>query len=161
MTHVAFSNVRGEATRPLVKMDASRRRLSTIVARHAPNDRPFVVSLHRHEPGTEAEVRPTDESVRLRSQWAQTLVGSDTVVLITTLPLGGGSSAAGGSASTGKSVGMALAAVALAIAAPGIGTAAAGVLGIGTIGGQLIAAGLVVGDTGYFNRKEDESKCLH
>jgi hypothetical protein len=143
MSTVAFANVKGDSTRPLVQLDKRRRRLSTIVARHAPKNRPYIVSVHRVD--NPATVRPTDDTVRLRAQWKDTLVGQNQLVLLTVLPLGSSSGGAGGSSATTKSVGMALAAVALAIAAPGIGTAVAGALGAGTLGGQLIAAGMIVG----------------
>jgi hypothetical protein len=42
MSTVAFANVRGETVCPLVQLDRLRRRLSTIVARYAPKDRPFL-----------------------------------------------------------------------------------------------------------------------
>jgi hypothetical protein len=141
MVAVVSQNVVGKDVKPPVELDRRRRRLSTLVANHAPKDRAFIVSVHRQGDSR----RPDDNTVRLRAQWKDTFVSRDDAVLITYLPLGGGSNA-GSSGVGGKQVGMALAMVALAIAAPGIGTGIAGVLGGGAILGQAISAGIIIGN---------------
>jgi len=142
MTLVLRQNVRGLSLAPPVTLDRRRRRLSTIVARHGDCSRPLIVSVHRR--GGEGGCLPTDDTVRLRATWRDTLVGPDDVVAITTLPLGGGA----GGRQQGKQIGMAVGMLALAIAMP----YAIGALGVAgsTIGslsftGKLIAAGLTAG----------------
>src|SRR4051812_6714989 len=113
MTTILHRNVVGREMRPVVALPSRRRRLSTIAKRHAPKDRPFIVSVHRA--GCES-LRPCDESVRVRKQWAGTLIGPRDTVVITYLPLGGGGS--GGGPSTAKQIGGAVALLALVVAAP-------------------------------------------
>lgn len=140
MTLVLSQNVRGHEFAPPVTLDRRRRRLSTIVARHADKSRPFMVSVHRKSSGYAV----SDASVRLRATWRDTLIGPDDAVVITVLPLGGGA----GGQKAGKQIGMAVGMLALAIVMP----YAVGALGIAgsTIGslsvvGKLVAAGLTAG----------------
>jgi len=149
LTLVLRQNVRGLPLAPPVTLDRRRRRLSTIVARHGDRSRPVIVSVHRR--GGEGGCLPTDDTVRLRGAWRDTLVGPDDVVAITTLPLGDG---AGGGRQAGKQIGMAVGMLALAIAMPYAVGALAGAAGLtGTFGavgaltltGKIVAAGLTAG----------------
>ncbi|MGE0524380.1 MAG: hypothetical protein AB7O60_15270 [Variibacter sp.] len=137
MTLVLRQNVVCQPTAAPVTLDRRRRRLSAIAKRHAPKDRPYIVSLHRRGD----LLKPEDHTVRLRKTWAKTLVGPNDIVVITQLPLGGG---AGGS--TAKQIGGAVAMIALVLAAPYLvgGLAAAGVPGLIGAGGALTAVGQAV-----------------
>lgn len=147
MAIVQFCNVRGEPQGDAIPLDRRRRRLSTVVAKHTTNRRPFLVSVHRRG----ADVVVTDATVRMRKQWKDTLIGADDVVLVTYLPMGGGA----GGQKVGKQIGMAVAMIALAIAMPyAIGAIGAGVAGMGSlvtaagalsVTGKLVAAGLTAG----------------
>lgn len=86
-----------------------RRRLSTIMARHAGDRRAIPLVFRRGVNWREATAADIDRAARLRSQYSSTLVGPhDTVVLY--IPVRGRTAAA---------IGLALAAIALvAIAGP-------------------------------------------
>ncbi|HUD90581.1 hypothetical protein [Sphingobium sp.] len=143
MATVQFCNVRGEPQGAPVLLDRRRRRLSTIAKQHANKRRPFMVSVHRGV-GPGDKIVPSDDTVRTRAEWKDTLIGAGDVVLITYLPMGGGA----GGQKAGKQIGMAVAMIALAVAMP----YAVGALGIAgsTIGslslvGKAVAAGLTAG----------------
>lgn len=132
MTLVYRHNCLSEPLAPPLALDRRRRRLSGVVARHAPKDRPFIVSVHRR-----GEVlKPQDHTVRLPARhpdydgplWREILVGPNDVVLITELPMGGGA----GGQSSGKQIGTALAMIALVIVASVVA---------GPIAGTFFAAG--------------------
>lgn len=129
MASVVFQNVRGVPEGEPVAVRGNMRRLSTIAKRHANARRPFMVSVFR-------EGDPfllTDDTVRPRKEWAQTLVGKTDIVVVTYLPRGGGAQGK----QQGKQIGMAVAAIALAIILPGIG-AAVGLVGpIAALGGVV------------------------
>lgn len=127
MTVVVLRNCVGREVAAPIMLDRRRRRLSSIVRRHADHRRPHIVSVHRS--GDIA--RSTDESVRLRKTWQHTLVGTDDVVVITYLPLGG-------AGSTGKQIGGALAMMTLALAVP---WALGGIPALTAAGGGLSFAG--------------------
>lgn len=137
------------------KLDPRRKRLSTIVARHADRSRPFIVSVSR--PGQ--ALMPADDTVVMRGDWRRTLVPRDATVVITYLPMGGGGRGGGGN--QGKAIGGALAMIALAVVAPyavgalgGVFATAAGGL---TLTGKLVAAGIVMGG-GYLISKATQAK---
>lgn len=144
MSVLVFLNVRGEPQGERINLDRRRRRLSTIAKQYANMRRPFLVSVHRGV-GPGDKVSPTDDTVRQRATWKDTLVGADDVVLITYLPMGG---AAGGQ-KAGKQIGMAVGMLALAIAMPyavgALGGAFATAAGSLTFTGKLVAAGLTAG----------------
>lgn len=112
MAVVRRQNMVGVWLDPEVQLDRRRRRLSSVVKRHAPQSRPYIVSVHRRG----QTLRPTDDTVRMRATWSQTLVGADDVIIITQLPLGPPSG--GGGNSQAKQIGGALALVALTVALP-------------------------------------------
>ncbi|MGX5777461.1 host specificity factor TipJ family phage tail protein [Methylorubrum zatmanii] len=150
MTVVAFSNVAGQARGEPIRLPGRRRRLSTVVARHRPVGRRFIVSVHRNAIG-EASLVPSDATVRLRANWRRTLIGPRDVVVITLLPLGGGSSNGGGGKSA-LGIGLAIASIALIAIAPYAAPALAGAAvfgaGVGATTGTLATAiqvGMVVG----------------
>ena len=99
---------------------------------------------------------PTNETVRTRKAWKNTLVGPEDVVVVTYLPRGGGGQ--GGNA--GKSIIGALAMIALSVVAPmivgalGPAFAAGGSL---TLLGKIATAGLIAG-VGYFVSKALQPK---
>lgn len=133
MTLVVTANVVGQVRGEPVRLPNRRRRLSTVVARHRPAGRQFIVSVHRK--GAEA-FKPTDRSVRLRAAWKSTMVGPHDVVLITVVPLG----------KSFLSIGLAIASIALIAIAPFAAPALAGVLGVsGAVGTFAVQAGLVIG----------------
>ncbi|BAQ44408.1 host specificity factor TipJ family phage tail protein [Methylobacterium aquaticum] len=136
MTLVVTANVVGQVRGEPVRLPNRRRRLSTIVARHRPAGRQFIVSVHRK--GAEA-FKPTDRSVRLRATWKSTLVGPEDVVLITVVPLG----------KSFLSIGLAIASIALIAIAPYAAPAiAAGLTGVATASAGAtfaVQAGLVIG----------------
>lgn len=128
---------------PLVKapswqppLPPARRRLSTIVKRHAPKGRAYIVSVHRVG---DLSYAPTDGTVRLRRTWARTLVGRGDVVVITTLPRGG----------RATQIALTIGAVALLAAATfasgGIAAGLAGGLtGLGSFGAVTAGTGLTL-----------------
>ncbi|RAI44698.1 hypothetical protein CH341_07730 [Rhodoplanes roseus] len=138
----------GQAVGAPIVLDRRRRSVAAIVARHADARRPFIVS--RHPAG--GAFAATDDTVVCRADWTRTRVGPDETVLITYLPLGGGSSAG---SNTGKQIGGAVAMLALLALAPyaapalvGAGSALTGtLLSAGAYAGAVAAvqAGLVVG----------------
>ncbi|CAO4181972.1 host specificity factor TipJ family phage tail protein [Methylorubrum populi] len=151
MTVVAFSNVAGQARGERIRLPGRRRRLSTIVARHRPVGRRFIVSVHRNAIG-EASLVPSDATVRLRAHWRRTLVGPRDVVVLTLLPLGGGGSGNGGGGKSALGIGLAIASIALIAIAPYAAPALAGAAvfgaGVGATTGTLATAiqvGMVVG----------------
>lgn len=141
MTLVLRHNVAGREVAPPLSLDRHRRRLSSVVARHADRTRPFIVSVHRRN----GWLRPDDETVRLRKAWKNTLVGPNDAVVITYLPRGG----SGQSGSSAKQIGGLVAMIALAVAAPWLvgtlGIASLGTVGSLTIAGKIVAAGIVLG----------------
>src|SRR5689334_13659266 len=112
MTLILHRNVLGEPVRPAVT-DRRRRRLSSVVGRHADRARPHIVSVHR----LGQAIAPCDDTVVLAKERRSVLVGAQDVVVITYLPLGGAAGGAGGQ-SKGKEIGMAVAAIALLVVAP-------------------------------------------
>lgn len=144
MPLVLRHNLIGAEVAPPALAPARARRLSAIVKRHAPKDRPYIVSVHRRG----QTLRPTDDTVKMRAAWASTLVGKDETIVITQVPMGGGAGAGGGNAQA-KQIGGAIALVALAIAAPyalgAIAPAIFGVAGALTAVGQAAVAGIVIG----------------
>lgn len=140
MTLVLQRNVASVTVSPPAMLSRRRRgrRVSTIVKRHAPAGRQFIVSVHRR--GDLLSV-PTDETIKMRSTWKSTIVGEGDVVVITRLPLGGGGGTGGGGSKMG--IGLAIASVALIAIAP----YAAPLLGLaaGSAGAIGVQAGLVVG----------------
>ncbi|MBX3543572.1 host specificity factor TipJ family phage tail protein [Chelatococcus sp.] len=159
MTLILRQNVAGRPVAAPLPLDRRRRRLSTVVARHADRARPHVVSVHRAgEPPAVC-----DATVRLRKTWRHTLVGPNDTVIITYLPLGGSSRGGGG----GKAIGGAIAMIALAIAAPyaigvigglsaGLGSVLGTTAGL-TLTGKLVAAGVVAG-AGFLLSKATQAK---
>lgn len=136
-------------------LDRRRRRLSTIVGRHADRSRPFIVSVSR--PGQ--ALMPADDTVVLRGDWRRRLVPRDATVVITYIPMGGGGGG-GGRGGQGKAIGGALAMIALAVVAPYAVGALGGVFGaVGalTTVGKIAAAGIVMGG-GYLISKATQAK---
>lgn len=148
MSIIIFRNVLGEEVAPARKLPGSRRRrLSSIVARHADRSRPHIVSRHRVP---ETQLAPTNESVVLLRERRHVLCGPKDYVVITYLPLGGGGGGGGGS--SGKQIGMAVASIALMIAAPYaisfLGPAFAATAGVTsslTMLGKVLSTGLIIG----------------
>ncbi|MCG5249631.1 hypothetical protein [Methylorubrum extorquens] len=129
MTLIVTANIAGYTRGEPVRLpDRRRRRLSTIIARHQPaSGRRFIVSVRRRG---ETFLRPTDSSVRLRSNWCRTLVSPDDTVLITVVPLGG----------KGMSIRLTIASLALIVlvpyAAPALAGAAVFGAGVGATSGS-------------------------
>jgi hypothetical protein len=149
MTLVLVNDIQNRPLHEPVRLDRRRRRLSAVVKRHAPKNRAYLVSVHRHGD----LLQPEDHTVKLRKTWAKTLVGPNDIVVIKRLPLrpieGGGG---GGDA---KQIGGLVAMIAVALAAPWLvgGLASAGIPGLIGAGGQLtfagqvLSAGLVIGNS--------------
>ena len=148
-------NVVGHPVDAPQTLDPRRKRLSTIVARHADRSRPFIVSIAR--PGQ--AIMPADDTVVLRGEWRRTLVPRGATVVITYVPMGGGGGG-GSRGGQGKAIGGALAMIALAVVAPYAIGALGGVFGsIGalTTVGKIAAAGIVMGG-GYLISKATQAK---
>lgn len=128
------------------RIDRRRRRLSAIVGEHADRSRPFLVSVQK----ARTPLAPLAETVRLRREWKDTIVGAGDVVTIVYLPRGGGGQ---GGMSQGKQIGMAVAAIALAVVATIAAGPLAGAMGFTagtaafTVATTLIQAGIVLGGT--------------
>ncbi|MFC4172629.1 host specificity factor TipJ family phage tail protein [Microvirga sp. GCM10011540] len=154
MTLILHRSDVGEDLREPQTLVPRRRRLSTLATRRLPG-RPCIVSVHR----AGALLQPTDETVRLRKAWKNTLVGPHDTVVITYLPLGGASGGSGGGG--GKAIGAAVAMIALAVAAPYIAGPLAAGLGLGATGtaiaSKVIALGIVAGGA-YFLSKATQAK---
>lgn len=149
MTFVLFRNVLGEEIAPARVLPGNRRRrLSSIVAQHADRSRPHLVSRHRVP---ETQLAPTADNVVLRAERRHILVGPGNTIVITYLPAGG-AARGGGGGSSGKQIGMAVAAIALMIAAPyavsllgpTFGTISGGVASL-TMVGKIVSTGLIIG----------------
>ncbi len=140
MTAVYIRNPFGVDLAEPVLLPARRRRLSTLVRRHAvPLGHPFLVSVCQpHE-----EVRLGAE-VWAPEEWRGTHVGRRDTVLITVLPQGGG----GGS--SGVKIAATVASLVLIIAAPWLAAAGGGALAqaLGTsvmTAEKIISGGIMVG----------------
>lgn len=142
MGTVLFQNVRGTPMGEPRLIKGNLRRLSSIVKRFTDETRPFIVSVVRRNDGVELN----DATVRLRREWAKTIVGKADVVLVTYLPRG---KTVGGGGKMGKQIGMAVAAIALAVAMPYAVGAIGGVLTTATgalsVTGKIVAAALTAG----------------
>lgn len=151
MTLVVHQSDVGEALREPLALSRRRRRLSTVARQRIPG-RPCIVSVHRRG---SASLTPTDETVRLRKQWKDTLLGPEDVVVFTYLPLGGGGGQGGG-----KQIGMAVALIALSVVAPMLVGAMGPAFAVGgslTLLGKVVSAGIVMG-AAYFLSKAVKSK---
>lgn len=149
MTLVLHQNAAGETLRTET-LDRRRRRLSSLL-RHRMPKRPAIVAVRRanHPP------QSLDDTVRLRREWASTLVAGHDIVVITYLPLGGGGSRQGQGG--GKAIGAAVAALALAIVAPyAAGFLASSVMGLtgvaATVAKSVIALAIVAGGSYLLSR---------
>jgi hypothetical protein len=148
MTIVIFRDVLGEEVAPARFLPGNRRRrLSSIVARHADRSRLHLVSRHRVP---ETQLALSDESVVLLRERRHVLCGPKDYVVITYVPMGGGAGRGGGG--SGKQIGMAVASIALMIAAPYaisfLGPAFAATAGVTsslTLLGKVVSTGLVIG----------------
>jgi hypothetical protein len=135
---VLLQNVVGDVLGKPRALNRRRQLLSSILARHAPKGRPYIVSLHRRG----ETLRPEDHTVRLRKVWAKTLVGPNDVVLVTQLPLGGGSNG------QTKAIGGAVALLALALAvaaAPLLLPAGFALSGVSAFALKALSTGLILG----------------
>ena len=152
MTLVLHQSDIGEQLREPTTLPRRRRRLSTVARDRIPG-RPCIVSIHR----CGSPLMPTNETVRQRKAWKNTLVGPEDVVVVTYLPRGGGGGQGG---NAGKSIIGALAMIALSVVAPmivgalGPAFAAGGSL---TLLGKIATAGLIAG-VGYFVSKALQPK---
>jgi hypothetical protein len=172
MAQILQQNILGNPLAEPIILDRRRRRLSSVVKRHAKPGRPFFVNVRKVDDPPALE----EGNDKLRAQWAHTLISSDDVVAIVYLPLGGsanagaaGTSTAGATSggSTGKSIGRAIGMVAIAVAAtvllgpagPLMGAlAGAGVTGIAaTATSAILTAGVVAG-AGYLIQRATQSK---
>ena len=164
MALILQQNILGKAVADPITLDRRRRRLSSVVKRHANLRRPFIVNTrHISDPAVLHE-----ENDRLRKDWAHTLVGPDDVVAIVYLPMGGSSSAAAsGTAakpSAGKQIGSAVAMVALAVAATVLlGPAGPVIGGLGLTGttaavASAVASAAVIAGGGYLIQRAFQSK---
>lgn len=143
MTQLLFQRCDGKPAGEPVALPRGRRRLSSIVRRHADASRPHIVSVHRKA----HPLAVTDASVRLRKTWRSTTIGPLDTVIIVYLPQGGGgassSRSGGGGAGKGASIGLIVATIALAAIGQfwAIG-AIGGALGVSTsVAGTIWAAG--------------------
>lgn len=140
MTAVYIRNPFGTDLAPPAMLPPRRRRLRSVVRRHAvPLGHPFVVS-----------VIPPDQEVRLGAEvyapeeWASTPIGRRDTVLITVLPRGGGGS------SSGVKIAATVASLVAIIAAPWLAAAGGGALAsaLGTTvatAERIISGGILVG----------------
>lgn len=124
-------------------LDNRRRRLSTVVGRHADKSRPFIVSVHN----ARSPLQPSEANVVLRKEQSKIWLRKEDVVLITYLPERGG--AGGGGANqgvkTGIGIALAVAAVVLLIAAPYLAGPAFAIGSLTISWLTAIQIGLVVG----------------
>lgn len=142
MTQILFRRCDGEAAGDPVVLPKGRRRLSTVMARHADRRRPHIVLVGKPK----KPITGDGQSVRLRKDWSRTSVGPRDTVVIVYLPLGGGmGGAAGGGRNKGLAIGLVVGAIALAAVGQFWGIAALnGALGLAatsTIGSTIWAAG--------------------
>ncbi len=153
MTLIIHQNVAGETLRT-VTLDRRRRRLSTVLRAQMPR-RPAIVAVRRkgYDP------TDTDDTIKLRNEWASTLVAAHDIVVITYLPLGGANKNGGGG---GKAIGAAVAALALAIVAPyAAGFLATSVFGLtgmaATVVKSVISLAIIAGAS-YMMSKATKAK---
>ncbi|PZU87354.1 MAG: hypothetical protein DI527_18945 [Chelatococcus sp.] len=144
MARILFQRVDGKPMGEPIALPHARRRLSALVRQHADHSRPYIVSVHRRR----QPLAVTDQSVRLRRTWPQTIVGRRDTVIVTYLPRGGGGSSSSGSSRAGKGASIGLLVATVALAAIGqfwaIGAIAGG-LGVSTaVAGTIWAAGSAV-----------------
>lgn len=167
MAQLLQQNVLGNQLAAPITLDRRRRRLSSVVKRHANLRRPFFVNVRKVDDPPALE----EGNDKLRAQWAHTLIGPDDVVSIVYLPMGGSSNAsastagASSSGSTGKSIGRAIGMVAIAVAATVLlgpaGPVVGGALGLtglaATATSAILTAGVVAG-AGYLIQRATQAK---
>jgi predicted phage tail protein len=162
MTAILFQRCDGQKAGDGIITPRGRRRLSTLVRRHADRSRPHIVSVHRK--GQPLAV--TDFSVRMRKEWRHTTVGPHDTVIIVYAAGGGGRSASGRGRGSGKATGASIGLLvgAIALAALGqfwaIGAVASG-LGVSTAtAGTIWAAGsaALLAGAGYLLSKATQAK---
>ncbi|AZO77467.1 MULTISPECIES: host specificity factor TipJ family phage tail protein [unclassified Bosea (in: a-proteobacteria)] len=163
MTAILFQRCDGQKAGDGIITPRGRRRLSTLVRRHADRSRPHIVSLHRK--GQPLAV--TDFSVRLRKQWRHTTVGPQDTVVIVYLPQGGGGggqTGRGGGKQMGAAIGLVVATIALAAVgqfwAIGALNGALGLAASSAVGGTIWAAGsaALLAGAGYLLSKATQAK---
>jgi hypothetical protein len=167
MAQILQHNVLGNQLAEPITLDRRRRRLSSVVKRHANLSRPFFVNVRKVDDPPALE----EGNDKLRAQWAHTLIGPDDVVAIVYLPLGGSANASASTAgassggSTGKSIGRAIGMVAIAVAAtvllgpagPIVGTALE-MTGLAATATSAILTAAVVAGAGYLVQRATQSK---
>ena len=132
MTLVVHTNVLRQQRGSVVALPPRRRRLSTIMRQQGADRLAIPLVFRRGQDWRSASQAEVDRAVRLRHQYAETLVGPhDTVILFR--PVRGKNIA---------TIGLALAAIALTAFAGPIGAAIAGP---GTWGAFAIKAGIIIG----------------
>jgi len=163
MTAIFFQRCDGQKAGDGIITPRGRRRLSTLVRRHADRSRPHIVSVHRK--GQPLAV--TDFSVRLRKQWRHTTVGPHDTVIIVYLPRGGGGggrAGRGGGKQTGAAIGLVVATIALAAVgqfwAIGALNGALVLAATSSVGGTIWAAGsaALLAGAGYLLSKATQAK---
>jgi hypothetical protein len=161
MTQIHFRRCDGESAGSPIELPRARRRLSTLVRRHADSSRPFVVSVHRKT----HPLAVTDFSVRLRKDWRNTTLGPHDTIIIVYLPRGGASAGGGGGGSgKGLAIGMIVATVALAALgqfwAIGAINGAMGLAATSAVGSTIWAAGTaaLLAGSAYLLSKATQAK---
>ena len=142
---VSFQNALHQEIAPDKLLAAEPRFLSDVLneAGHDFSAVPAVVCLIY--PNTARVV--SDQTVVLRKEWGDRLVGPDDTILIVILPRGGGG---GGGQNTGKAIGAALATIALTAVAGPIGSTVAGALFTAgtlayTVTSAVVSLGIIMG----------------
>jgi len=138
MARLLFQNCREQTLREEA-LPRRYRRVSQVVGRYADRSRPHMSFLYR----ARTPIAMSDGTVVLKAERRHRLVGKDDTVVIMYLPDGGSN------ASTGKQIGMTVAAIALAIAIPYAAGAVAGAFSAASLGGSYTAikAALTIGMT--------------
>lgn len=159
MTKIIFQRCDGELAGSPIDMPRGRRRLSTLVRRHADRSRPHIVSVHRKA----HPLAVTDFSVRLRKDWRNTTIGPHDTVIIVYLPRGGGGGASGRSSgkATGAAIGLVVATIALAAVGQFWAVPALIKAGVSAgVAGTIWAAGsaALLAGAGYFLSKATQAK---
>jgi hypothetical protein len=167
MATILQQNILGKPVAEPIILDRRRRRLSSVVKRHANARRPFFVNVRKVD-----EPPALDEgNDKPRATWPKTLVGPNDVVAIVYLPLGGskGTASAGGAASSdssGKSIGRAVAMVALVVAAtvvlgpagPIFGASGLALTGLAATAASAVATTAVVAGGAYLIQRAFQAK---
>lgn len=161
MTAILFQRCDGQKAGDGIITPRGRRRLSSLVRRHANQSRPHIVSVHRK--GQPLAV--TDFSVRMRKEWRRTTVGPhDTVIIIYFSGNGGRGSSSGarGGKANAASIGLVVGAIALAAIGHfwAIGAIAGGLGVTAGVAGAIWAAGstALLAGAGYLLSKATQAK---